>query len=883
MNTAPLSSFARLVNASLAFTCLALATAVILITSLIVHSGGPGAVTPTASAVSVFADAAAPRSEAAVHGTPAGAASSQSAGAVSLSLTQEGTAARTGAAPSNAQGPAGGAFPDTASPQTPIDPDARSVELGLRFVPKVDGTVSALRFYKTAANQGPHVGTLWGPSGEVLARVQFPAGAESGWQSAEISPAVAVTAGATYVASYLAPSGRYAADEHGFDTGIETATLSIPVGAGVYAYGSGALPTENYRNSNYYVDIAFVAATAPEPTPEPTVDPEPTTSPEPTTTPEPQPTTSPEPSPAGAGGVFAPGTEPEQAVDPDRASVELGMRFVPKHDGRITALRFYRSAVNAGPHVGTLWSAGGAVLARADFPAEGGEGWQTAPLAQPVEVTAGTEYVVSYLAREGLYSADEHYFDVGIENEYFSVPVGAGVYVYGSGALPTENYRNSNYYVDVRFAPETGATPTPSGTASPTAEPTAEPTASPSPTATASPSPTATPTPQPTGGSSVLDLPTEPWWGGSAYYAQWDKAAAAGWTDPSFFPISVFFGKPSHADELAAIGINTFMGAEHDGSPVSTMTREGISLLAQSEWTDAEVGDDPLVVGWHVSDECDMGLSGCASPRGEEGSLEIHKGYVADLRNKADGRFLQANFGNGVLGSYWSPTTMDDHLALVDVSSVDKYAYTSPHVQDLLRDSPFWPEGKNPSSAGAYGWQQDRMESFMSPAASKPNWVFVETAKPFLTESGATTITVDQIRGAVWNGIIHGAAGIAYFQHNNNGCGTYSLLTCGQALRDGVAAVNAQVAELAPVINSPSYAWSFGAGLETALKARGGDAYILAMTDGGTGERTFSLPAGLAGSVEVVGEGRTLTVESGTFTDRFAAESTVHIYRVAIE
>jgi hypothetical protein len=385
----------------------------------------------------------------------------------------------------------------------------------------------------------------------------------------------------------------------------------------------------------------------------------------------------------------------------------------------------------------------------------------------------------------------------------------------------------------------------------------------------------------------VLDLPTEAWWGGPEYYSTWEKASAAGWDDPSFFPISVFFGKPSHADELAAIGVNTYMGAEHDGSSMSMITDEGISVLAQGEWTPAEVGDNPRVVGWHVSDECDMGYSGCtpdwSNDNGEQGRLAVHRKYVAETRALDDGRFIQANFGSGVLGTWWAPQTMDDHLSLVDVSSVDKYAYTSPGVNNLFRESQFWPEGKEPASAGAYGWQQDRMETFMSPPASKPNWVFVETSMPFLEEPGARTITGDQIEGAVWNAIIHGAAGIAYFQHNNNGtCGTYSLVECSAALREKVGAINASVTSMAPVINSPSYVWSFGTGLETTLKAVDGYAYIMAMTDGGSGSRTFSVPPGLSGTVEVVGEGRTLPVTGGTFTDTFAAENDHHIYRILI-
>jgi hypothetical protein len=393
----------------------------------------------------------------------------------------------------------------------------------------------------------------------------------------------------------------------------------------------------------------------------------------------------------------------------------------------------------------------------------------------------------------------------------------------------------------------------------------------------------ATPADVATGGPVTLDLPTEPWWGGSDYYASWEKASAVGWTDPGFFPIAVFYGKPAHAEALADVGINTFLGAEHDGSPISSMTERGISVIAQAEWTSAEVGDDPDVVGWNVSDECDMGLSGCDSPEGELGSLEIQRSYVDALRAKDDGRFLQANFGNGVLGTHWSPTTMDDHVALVDVSSVDKYAFTSPHVRELIAASSHWPAERAPGSAFAYGWLQDRMETFSAPEAPTPNWIFVETARPFLIEDGASTMTVDQMRAAAWSGLIHGAAGVAYFQHNNDdSCGVYSLVDCGTDLRSGVAQINAEITALAPVLNSPTYVWDAGDGVDTAVKTYDGHAYIFAMTDGGSGERTLRLPPGLQGPVDVIGSNRTLDVRDGAITDDFATADTVHLYRLPL-
>lgn len=385
-----------------------------------------------------------------------------------------------------------------------------------------------------------------------------------------------------------------------------------------------------------------------------------------------------------------------------------------------------------------------------------------------------------------------------------------------------------------------------------------------------------------------LNLPFLPWWGGPGYYAQFPMAAAAGWTDPGFFPISVFYGRPADAALMASIGVNTYMAAEYNGEPVSDITGHGIYLLAQWEWTPEAVGDDPMVVGWHISDECEMGYSGCTpigTENSEEDKVAVQKEYADSFRELKDGRLLQANFGNGVLGTWWAPNTMPDHVALVDVTSVDKYAYTSPHVQRIIVESSYWPQGVHPASAVTYGWLQDRMETFASPPASKPNWVFVETAMPFLEEDDATTITGEQIEGAVWSAIIAGASGIAYFRHNNNGeCGVYSLVECPPELRNKIKAINGKVASLAPVINTPSYDWDFGPGTRASLKVYDGWAYILAMTDGASGSRQLTLPEGVGGSViEVVGEDRVLAVEDGSFQDNFAAEYSHHVYRVRID
>ena len=220
------------------------------------------------------------------------------------------------------------------------------------------------------------------------------------------------------------------------------------------------------------------------------------------------------------------------------------------------------------------------------------------------------------------------------------------------------------------------------------------------------------------------------------------------------------------------------------------------------------------------------------------------------------------------------------------MSSVDKYAYTSPHNWGLLPTSPHWPKGAPVARSGAYGWLARRMQTFQDPKNIRPSWVFVETAMPFLTESGARTITPDQVEGAVWSAIINEARGIAYFQHNNNDtCDTYSILDCGQPIRDKLTAVHRKIRSLAPAINTQSYRYDFKSGTETMLKTYDGHAYIFAGVglNQTTGTKTFTLPAGVNGTTVVVeAEGRTLPVVNGRFTDSFANEYSHHVYRVTL-
>ncbi|MEN3362129.1 MAG: hypothetical protein V7637_6111, partial [Mycobacteriales bacterium] len=153
-------------------------------------------------------------------------------------------------------------FSDGAAPATPSSNDSNSVELGVKFTTDTTGWISGVRFYKGAGNTGTHTGSLWTASGTKLATGTFTGETASGWQQLTFANPVAVTAGTSYVASYHAPVGHYAADLGYFSTNAEsnpplTALANGTDGNGVYSYGASAFPSASYQATNYWVDAVF--------------------------------------------------------------------------------------------------------------------------------------------------------------------------------------------------------------------------------------------------------------------------------------------------------------------------------------------------------------------------------------------------------------------------------------------------------------------------------------------------------------------------------------------------------------------------------------------------------------------------------------------------
>jgi hypothetical protein len=138
--------------------------------------------------------------------------------------------------------------------------------------------------------------------------------------------------------------------------------------------------------------------------------------------------------------------------------VELGVKFRTNVSGVVTGVRFYKGAGNTGTHTGSLWTAGGQLLASATFTGETATGWQQVSFATPVAISANTVYVASYFAPNGGYAYDSAYFAAtgvvngAVELLQNGVSGGNGVYAYNaSSTFPANSFNATNYWVDVVF------------------------------------------------------------------------------------------------------------------------------------------------------------------------------------------------------------------------------------------------------------------------------------------------------------------------------------------------------------------------------------------------------------------------------------------------
>lgn len=171
--------------------------------------------------------------------------------------------------------PSGGSsfFGASATPAQTETLDRSDYELGMKFTVLKEGDITALRYYRGAADAGDtdtRTLHLWSSTGKELAEVTVTsAPGASGWQTATLSSPVHVTANSKYVVSYGTVQ-NYADSVNYFraTTVNSDGTISVSQGAGVYSEkvgGSGGpdfFPTQSWNSSNYWADVVLKTSAA---------------------------------------------------------------------------------------------------------------------------------------------------------------------------------------------------------------------------------------------------------------------------------------------------------------------------------------------------------------------------------------------------------------------------------------------------------------------------------------------------------------------------------------------------------------------------------------------------------------------------------------------
>ena len=395
--------------------------------------------------------------------------------------------------------------------------------------------------------------------------------------------------------------------------------------------------------------------------------------------------------------------------------------------------------------------------------------------------------------------------------------------------------------------------------------------------------------------SAPRGLAPVPWEGGPSYYEQFPSAQVAGWTDPAFFPIGVWYqhvGDQQDVDSDKAAGINTYVELTSD-SDMGLVRRNGMTAITSQPLP--EHGSE--TIGWLLDDEVDMragpGNAAWTNIPGRDplcAVTDTQCGYTVlrDLTKRLpadNGRLRYANYGKGVL--MWE--TDDEASVFVNdytqIVSADAYWYTDPSLCGDAQNFLAMPADQCQRSAN-YGMTVDRERALDGrDERRQPIFAFVEDGWPSADTGRA--IRPQELAGAVMNSLIHGARGIIYFNHSFGGdCQSDQVMRdpCGATIRGAVTEMDSRIRQLAPVLNTPSYAYPFNTGLDTMLKEYAGSfyAFVMLKRDSAPGSYQLTLPPGPAGSrVEALFENRSVPLTGARqLIDSFPAEYSYHVYKI---
>jgi hypothetical protein len=365
---------------------------------------------------------------------------------------------------------------------------------------------------------------------------------------------------------------------------------------------------------------------------------------------------------------------------------------------------------------------------------------------------------------------------------------------------------------------------------------------------------------------------------GASPYVKWRKGPSS---DAGFFPIAVWLQAPANAERYRKAGFNTYVGLWNGPTEeqLAALKKAGMRVICEQNGVALRRLDDPTIIGWMHGDEPDNAQSlgkgkGYGPPVPPD---RIVAGYKR-IKNADPSRPMMLNLGQGVAFDNYigrgvrrnHPEDYPEYLKGCDIASFDIYP--------VNHDSK--------EVAGKLWFVAQGVERLVKwSGGEKIIWNCLECTRIGDLDRKPTP---QQVRSEAWMSLIYGSRGLIYFVHQFRPTFHEAALLDDPEMLAAVTALNNQITELAPVLNSPPVRDAVTVQSENAevpvatmVKKYKGATYLFAvgMRDGAT-TVTFKL-SGVDGgrTVEVIGENRKLAAANGSFNDRFGPWD-AHLYRL---
>lgn len=357
-------------------------------------------------------------------------------------------------------------------------------------------------------------------------------------------------------------------------------------------------------------------------------------------------------------------------------------------------------------------------------------------------------------------------------------------------------------------------------------------------------------------------------------------------SDSSFFPIAVWLQNPNDAIAYKSYGINMYVGiwGGLDQSKLDLLKAAGMKVIADQNEFGLNNLNETLIYGWMHGDEPDNAQWNSQTNRYDPcvDPAKIIEDYH-QIKSNDPSRPVYLNLGRGVAVTNWvgrgdctGNTDMykisnDGYLKGCDIASFDVYPVNSdePEVQNNL-----WYVAKGIDNL--LEWSDN----------SLPVWCWIETTKIGDEGFGSRKPTPSEVKSQVWMALVHGASGVGYFCHSFVEPQDPAAFLHDEEMISAMKDVNLQIAELAPVLNSPTIN-GFASVISDnhnipidILTKKVDDAYYIFSVAMRTGKSSASFTVTEGQKVEVIGENREIDIDrNGKFIDEFS-DYEVHLYKI---